>query len=1091
MGACGFGKRVFRMGKDMAATTYKQTPGLGRRRGGYTLSKPGVNAGRFLDQAHEQLGWPSRDDVLSPSGNGAELTAKLASEKLGGAISRRSDGEGINVGILAADPDATTPPIAIVCEFPKKVSDATLKETQRLAWNFCHTRLLITIEPHIVRKWTCCEPPQSSDASTLLPTGPEIEPCIDLVRQAPLSLSDQAAASLHWVELVSGRFFQEHEHRFKADRRADQMLLRNLTEMRAGLRQGGLDDDISHDLLARVIFIQFLFHRKDAEGKAALDAAELRRLHDDGVLTGCYASFGQILSSYEDTYALFRWLNGKFNGDLFPGKGSAEEQEAAWAEERHRVKADHLALLARFVSGKERMKDEQRSLWPFYAFDAIPLEFISTIYEQFVRKEAGTGIHYTPSHVVDLMLDSVLPWNGKEWNLKILDPACGSGVFLVKAFQRIIHRWKTAHPHQRITGDVLAGLLEHNLFGVDKDPHAVRVASFSLYLAMCDEIDPRDYWKNVCFPVLRGVRLIADDFFSEGYDGFNTTAAGSSYDLVIGNPPWGKNTARANSPAHEWGEHHKWPVSYGDLGPLFLAKALALTKANGHVALVQPASTLLYNSTSAARELRGRVFGEFRVEEVINLAALRRVLFRDAILPACAIVVRNAPSDGEPFWYSCPKPLHTHEDRYRVVIEPNDVHRVYPDEVASMPWIWATLLWGSRRDLAFVNRLSHYPNLALLEREGKVTCRDGIIRSNSDYVEYTELLNRPILEARDFPADDSLFLDAMRIDRNSNPRVYSKDSNDFSAFDLPQLLVKQCMMKSEQRFRAALVKSDQERGGVIFTNSFASIHLACDDQAILDTLCLVFNSAAALYYLRLTSGRFAMDRNEVQLENIRSVPLPECREGILAGVDSIRHVDERVREEFDFKEADWILIEDLARYTLPDGYGGADSPGRQPTRRRTTHEVEPDLTAYSRVLQRVLHAGFGKDKQVGVVVLSEPDPRKLPVRMVSVYLNAPDVPSVRVEAMDALLLHERLTKLYLSLLDTRNREKFYQRTVRMYDTQCFGNETGITVSLIKPDQVRYWTRSMAMRDADEIAADFMLWQNAQKEQPVDQKVTSG
>jgi hypothetical protein len=120
------------------------------------------------------------------------------------------------------------------------------------------------------------------------------------------------------------------------------------------------------------------------------------------------------------------------------------------------------------------------------------------------------------------------------------------GRVLVKAYQRLIYRWKRAHPGQQITGAMLARLLEHNLFGVDLDGHAVRTASFSLYLALCDEINPRDYWKEVHFPPLRGHCLIAADFFSEEHEGFRT-ADGPAYDLVIGNPPWGKehgDTAR-------------------------------------------------------------------------------------------------------------------------------------------------------------------------------------------------------------------------------------------------------------------------------------------------------------------------------------------------------------------------------------------------------------------------------------------------------------------------------------------------------------------------------------------------------------------
>ena len=232
----------------------------------------------------------------------------------------------------------------------------------------------------------------------------------------------------------------------------------------------GLDDDTSHDLLARIIFVQFLFDRKDSDGKAALNEEELRRLHErDGILSQTFTGFSDILNSYEDAYALFQWLNVKFNGDLFPGKGDREEHRAAWDAEKEKVKPQHLSLLAQFVSGSVVLSSGQISLWPYYAFDAIPLDFISTIYETFVQKGVKSGVHYTPAHIADLVLDSVLPWNSENWDLKILDPACGSGVFLVKAYQRLIHRWENAHPGQQIPSNVLVHILEKNLFGVDLD----------------------------------------------------------------------------------------------------------------------------------------------------------------------------------------------------------------------------------------------------------------------------------------------------------------------------------------------------------------------------------------------------------------------------------------------------------------------------------------------------------------------------------------------------------------------------------------------------------------------------------------------
>ncbi|MFH0981290.1 MAG: hypothetical protein V2A79_07115 [Planctomycetota bacterium] len=88
-----------------------------------------------LELAHQHLRWPSRKEVLNPPGAGPKVYARLANEKVGGALRRLADGTGVQVGILAADPAAraTEAPLAIVCEFNRPVSPQTLRETHRLA----------------------------------------------------------------------------------------------------------------------------------------------------------------------------------------------------------------------------------------------------------------------------------------------------------------------------------------------------------------------------------------------------------------------------------------------------------------------------------------------------------------------------------------------------------------------------------------------------------------------------------------------------------------------------------------------------------------------------------------------------------------------------------------------------------------------------------------------------------------------------------------------------------------------------------------------------------------------------------------------
>ena len=142
-----------------------------------------------------------------------------------------------------------------------------------------------------------------------------------------------------------------------------------------------------------------------------------------------HGSLASVLGDYEDAYHLFDWLNARFNGDLFPGKGDTQAERAqGWEAERRVVTSRHTSLLAEFVRGDLYMSSGQACLWPQYAFDVIPLEFISSIYETFVTKGgAQQGIVYTPPYLVDFVLDRVLPWDDVIWNLRILTRPAARG----------------------------------------------------------------------------------------------------------------------------------------------------------------------------------------------------------------------------------------------------------------------------------------------------------------------------------------------------------------------------------------------------------------------------------------------------------------------------------------------------------------------------------------------------------------------------------------------------------------------------------------------------------------------------------------
>src|SRR3989442_4968198 len=139
--------------------------------------------------------------------------------------------------------------------------------------------------------------------------------------------------------------------------------------------------------------------------------------------------------------------------------------------------------------------------------------------------------------------------------MTILDPACGSGVFLVRAYQRLVEIWKQQH-NGSVTASVLRKILKENIFGVDIERNAVQIAAFSLYLAMLDfltneEIDQEDFE----FPSLEETNLFAIDFFSKEVDRLYSERR---FDRILGNLPWGRGTLTLE--ASRWIEDNEQEV---------------------------------------------------------------------------------------------------------------------------------------------------------------------------------------------------------------------------------------------------------------------------------------------------------------------------------------------------------------------------------------------------------------------------------------------------------------------------------------------------------------------------------------------------
>jgi hypothetical protein len=238
-------------------------------------------------------------------------------------------------------------------------------------------------------------------------------------------------------------------------------------------------------------------------------------------------------------------LRADFNGDLFVAPCSFESEARAPT-----VTPTHLDVIARFRSGKEEMKasGSQMRFWG-YDFRYIPVELISAVYDRFLGEQEATrrehGAYYTPMFLADTVISQV--WDSLSPPIRerglFLDPACGSGVFLVRSFQRLCEHWRGTRTQRTIRWDSLLSILGR-IQGWDLNGAAVRVAVFSLYVALLEQVSPPDIKllikKGRILPELWGKTLVRQDFFDVKTDD-------TKVDVIIGNPPW--STSRKVSPS--------------------------------------------------------------------------------------------------------------------------------------------------------------------------------------------------------------------------------------------------------------------------------------------------------------------------------------------------------------------------------------------------------------------------------------------------------------------------------------------------------------------------------------------------------------
>ena len=679
-------------------------------------------------------------------------------------------------------------PIAFFCLAKKPLilfydSPANKKELFKYVWNFNESPVVIINEPDSVEIFNGFSYLKEKESLEKLEDGDKLD-------------------AFSYFELVTGKSLVRYQTKLKQQNRVDSLLLVNIRDARKKLIENyQIGDSLANALIGKCIFVRYLIDRGvkiEFEGKS-------RKWTNN--------EFCNLFDNKTKLIEFFKHLRTHFNGEAFLQDDN----------KLHDIPKKAFSVLRDLLQGT-KITSRQQSLFDIYDFSIIPVEFISNVYEFFIGEEnqAEKGAYYTPKFLVDYILtetvEKYFDENPGQYNCKVLDPACGSGIFLVEALRRIIEQYLSLN-NEKITKKVLGRLAEDNIFGIDKDENAVNVAIFSIYLTLLDYQEPKDIEKFT-FPYLqKNANFYVDDSFDINA-GYNSRFSKIDFDFIIGNPPWRRGaledelflqyvTVRKQKESNKTNNVPEVTISNNEIAQAFLLRTSDFSHENTKCALIVTSKTL-YNIN--AKKFRRYFLHNYCIDRVFELAPVRREIFdksKDkAIAPAAILFFRyalGAQTDTNVLIHLTLKPNRIFSLFKIFVLQGKDIKQVVQKRLKEYDWLWKVLVYGSYLDFNFIRRLKK--NYSSIE---KVTSNNddflvgtGIQFSRNEPYDATPLCGKSFI---DVYGVEPFYINHQKVTVFKRKTVHR--IRNLQLFNAPALLVRKGLDSKSLKVRAAIAYDD-------------------------------------------------------------------------------------------------------------------------------------------------------------------------------------------------------------------------------------------------------------------------------------------
>ena len=844
------------------------------------------------------------------------------------------------------------------------------------------------------------------------------------------------------LAMETGRFWQQVR---AVNRRTsvDRHLLSQLSALEHNLVTAGLDRGNAQGLIGRSIFTRYLTDR----GIVKEQHLQAECGHDALVA---------VLRDRDATRRLFDWLRDTFNGDMFPSEGATVPS------------ARHLGQVADFLDGVDP-RSGQRTLFP-YQFDVIPVELISSIYEQFAHADppatgprAETDVFYTRLSLVSLVLDEIT--DGLTGTETVLDLTCGSGVFLVEALRRLVRLRTNGSAPSR---ELIRSTLHRQLRGVDASESAVRVAAFSLYLAAL-ELDPDPQPPEALrFEPLIGTTLIVGDAWEventpDGRVALTEHGAPRKFDVIVGNPPWSYRGRMATSVRRGRDGRNNVRSPRGESLD-FVQRARDFASEKTRFGVVLSASPFFSRSKTGAAAARSLV-EDLSPVTLVNLSNQSDWLFPRSKLPAVVLLARHRTSPPEAItavqvpWAPAGARSHAFE------VAPSDILTLRVEDWRRNPAFLKAAFCGCRRDLALLDRLtSNYQTLGQRLGEVDTTFRTGLkfgnLRGDSTFLRGLPLLTTNDLEPFSVPDDLSSF-DATGAERPRNRDTYRA----------PLLLVKEFLRLSFPRPVAAVAEHD-----TVFTDAFFGAALPPTHRDAAHVLAGILSSSLAAWFFLMTASTFGLWMRRLMRRDVELLPTPDLKSAVRSDVGRRLVKLARSFKGSAPRSADWLALDeavfdlydldDADRIVARDGLFRA-SWQWESGRAMSVEAASPDLhlLEYARAFVAVVDVWLAARKRNHLRAEVFALPAHAPLRVVRFALeDGYAVSSAQIVTPDGTLrnlldrIGQRLEVPIASYLHG-------QRDLRVHGRR--------EVVIIKPAARRHWMGVSALEDADAVIVESL------------------